>query len=748
MIKLWKALSVLALLLWGIGSAQAQITGTVNLCGGTITFSAGSATADTNTSCTPWETYAYNVGVATPPYSSSIHIPALPNGSANTAAYIPGNALAEVGQANTFTAANTFNGGITVTTGLTATGLVTAADLFGTTGSGGNVVLATSPTISGLTVQSSFTATGLVTVADLATAAQSTTVNGQTCTLASTCTITATATSVTVGTTTINSGTNGRIEYNNAGTLGELPFTGTLGGAVVLVSSPTISGLTVTSSFTATGLVTNADLASPCCSSITQLGTITSGAWNGSAVPVQYGGSGANLSATGGANQVVQQTSAGGAFTVGQLAASNLSNGVTGSGAVVLTSGPTLGATTFSAGITASGLATTGTIANAICSTSAGVLISNNAANCFGGGSGAVSSVTGTTGQITATPTTGNVVVSLPATLTSSETGSGEWQFTGGALVPPVTSACGASITPTIATQNNECSVTAATTIHIPSPFFAGETYYLDLLEGATAFPITLAANVYVPGGGVAQLSQPLANDEDMLVCKTKVIGATNSLVCGQLLQLRQPPSWHVGCENTSGNGSASVGCSFTSPYTPPVGSVLLVGFSANTGTSTTIFSGYTFAGGTCVAPSANLNFAYNSSYGTGYYIMACQVTTAGATSITVNFSTTTAGGLIFADVVNNSFGIDQNNISTTATLTSTPTTGGISPQQQDMVWGWMDCGSCGTVTAGPGFTLGQNIPGVGQTEYGIFPAGNFPTPTFNAGTAAGYGAGVMSVFP
>lgn len=48
------------------------------------------------------------------------------------------------------------------------------------------------------------------------------------------------------------------------------------------------------------------------------------------------GGTAADLSATGGTSQVLQQASAGAVVTVGQLAASNLSNGVTGTGAVVL----------------------------------------------------------------------------------------------------------------------------------------------------------------------------------------------------------------------------------------------------------------------------------------------------------------------------------------------------------------------------------------------------------------------------
>lgn len=65
---------------------------------------------------------------------------------------------------------------------------------------------------------------------------------------------------ITIGTTTITSGTNGRILYDNSAVVGEATVTGSLGN-VVLSTSPTISGLTVTGSFTATGLVTNADLA-------------------------------------------------------------------------------------------------------------------------------------------------------------------------------------------------------------------------------------------------------------------------------------------------------------------------------------------------------------------------------------------------------------------------------------------------------------------------------------------------------
>ena len=70
--------------------------------------------------------------------------------------------------------------------------------------------------------------------------------------------------------------------------------------------------------------------------------TISDGTWNGSIVGLSYGGTDSDLSATGGTSQVLMQTSTGASITVGQLSASDLSNGVSGSGAVALVSGPAL----------------------------------------------------------------------------------------------------------------------------------------------------------------------------------------------------------------------------------------------------------------------------------------------------------------------------------------------------------------------------------------------------------------------
>lgn len=85
-------------------------------------------------------------------------------------------------------------------------------------------------------------------------------------------------------------------------------------------------------------------------------GSINAGTWAAAKIGLAYGGTHADLSATGGANQVLKQSSAGADITVGTLAASNLSNGTTGSGAVVLATSPVL--VTPALGTPASGVAT------------------------------------------------------------------------------------------------------------------------------------------------------------------------------------------------------------------------------------------------------------------------------------------------------------------------------------------------------------------------------------------------------
>ena len=59
-----------------------------------------------------------------------------------------------------------------------------------------------------------------------------------------------------------------------------------------------------------------------------------------SPLPLAQGGTGSDLNGTGGTSQVLRQSSPGSVITVSQLAASDLSNGTTGTGAVVLADGP------------------------------------------------------------------------------------------------------------------------------------------------------------------------------------------------------------------------------------------------------------------------------------------------------------------------------------------------------------------------------------------------------------------------
>lgn len=63
-------------------------------------------------------------------------------------------------------------------------------------------------------------------------------------------------------------------------------------------------------------------------SSLTSVGTIGTGVWQGTKVGLAYGGTNADLSATGGTSQVLKQATTGAAVTVGQLAFTDISGSV------------------------------------------------------------------------------------------------------------------------------------------------------------------------------------------------------------------------------------------------------------------------------------------------------------------------------------------------------------------------------------------------------------------------------------
>ena len=96
------------------------------------------------------------------------------------------------------------------------------------------------------------------------------------------------------------------------------------------------SGLTVTRTFTfpdASGTIAF-DTGS---ANIATVGTITVGTWHGTKIGLAFGGTNADLSATGGAHQVLKQSSGGANVTVGQLAGSDLSDANFGANPVITT---------------------------------------------------------------------------------------------------------------------------------------------------------------------------------------------------------------------------------------------------------------------------------------------------------------------------------------------------------------------------------------------------------------------------
>jgi hypothetical protein len=114
-------------------------------------------------------------------------------------------------------------------------------------------------------------------------------------------------------------------------------------------------------------------------SSIATVGTVTTGTWNATKIGLAYGGTNADLSATGGTSQVLQQASGGAAVTVGQLAVADLSTAKTGTGSIVLATAPTFASTitvTTNAIVTGKVLTTAGLgVGNSAAATTLGTVV-------------------------------------------------------------------------------------------------------------------------------------------------------------------------------------------------------------------------------------------------------------------------------------------------------------------------------------------------------------------------------------
>lgn len=146
---------------------------------------------------------------------------------------------------------------------------------------------------------------------------------------------------------------------------------------------------------------------------------------------------------------------------------------------------------------------------------------------------GAVSSVTGTAGQITASPTTGAVVVSLPATITANETFSGTVNFSGtfkigGTTVSlPISLTNGGTNASLVASNGGIVYSTASAFAILSGTVTAGQC----LLSGSSAAP------TWGSCAGGAAVSSVINSDGTLTISPT-----TGAVVAS--IALAHPNSW------------------------------------------------------------------------------------------------------------------------------------------------------------------------------------------------------------
>lgn len=255
--------------------------------------------------------------------------------------------------------------------------------------------------------------------------------------------------SAATGAVTLSIPTNPTLPGTTTGTFsGNL--TGTASLASALTPGRTINGtafdgtvnITVTA---AAGTLTGNTLASGVtASSLTSLGTIATGVWQGTKVGLAYGGSNADLSATGGTSQVLKQVSTGAAVTVGQLACADLSD----ASATCATAGVPTSRTVSTSSPLGGGGALSGnlTLTCATCVTSAASLTST-------------AFMTGAGSQASQTPSgTSTLDGSGNASFAGTVTAAGG--FATGATPPTLTSGTGGAQAFTEGTNPSACAAT------------------------------------------------------------------------------------------------------------------------------------------------------------------------------------------------------------------------------------------------------------------------------------------------
>lgn len=184
-------------------------------------------------------------------------------------------------------------------------------------------------------------------------------------------------------------------------------------GTVTTVSVVTANGFSGTvANPTTTPAITLSTVGS---NTIVTVGTIGTGTWQASIIGVTYGGTGANLSGTGGTGQYVKQATSGGNFTVGTISTGDvptLNQNTTGTaanvtGTVAIANGGT-GQTTQQAAIDA--------LTNVAGSTTGYVLTTSSGGHAVFAAGGGGGSAAGTSGTVQLSDGSGSFVAgSVPA---------------------------------------------------------------------------------------------------------------------------------------------------------------------------------------------------------------------------------------------------------------------------------------------------------------------------------------------
>lgn len=435
--------------------------------------------------------------------------------------------------------------------------------------------------------------------------------------------------------------------------------------------SSTGSGGTVTSVSGTSNRITSTGGATPVIdisasyagqASLTTLGTITAGVWQGTKIGLTYGGTNADLSATGGASQVLRQSSTGAAITVSQLAASDLGNGTTGSGAVVLAGSPTITtavlgsstATTQSPGDNSTKLATTAYVQAAIFSgttIAAGkyaTIATLPTATYSNGASGVGATLTGVgLGALSIDGVTPSIADRI---LVKNQAST----FQNGIYVVTTVGSVGAAFVLTRSSDyNTSADIDLGDTIFITAGnTLANTTWTQNGTENPVmgTDPITFAQTAgpgsYTAGNGISITGTSIAIDTSVTVDKTTAQTLTNKTLTAPVMTapVLGTPTSGIATNLTgtaSGLTAGSVtNATFTTALTVNTGTLTLTANAANTSVLTIGAGAVSVSGANTGDQTITLTGAVTGS-GTGSF--ATTIATPGTLTVASTNSTATA---------------------------------------------------------------------------------------------------------